>query len=148
MSGPRNERGAILLLTAIGLVVLLTFAALTIDGGLLELEKTRLQTAADAAALAAARDLPGAGDARLMESARASAALNGYDQTSGGPNRVMVYHPPRQGPHAGDPDAVEVVASHAGRTMLMPFGRGQSTLVAARAVGWRAAGGDRVRLGE
>lgn len=148
MSGPGTEKGAILLLAALGLIVLLLFAGLAIDSGLLQLEKARLQTAADAAALAAARELPGAVGDTLFEAARADAALNGYQEVAAGANRLTVRHPPESGPYAGDPDAVEVIASHTGRTLLLPFPGSKTAVVAARAVGRRAPGQERVLLAE
>jgi len=52
-----NQKGAIAILTAILLVVLLGFAALSIDTGYLFASKNELQNAADAGALAGAREL-------------------------------------------------------------------------------------------
>lgn len=54
----RDERGTVLVLAAVVMTVILGFAALTTDVGALTLEKNRLQNACDAAALAAARELP------------------------------------------------------------------------------------------
>lgn len=148
MSRPGTEKGAILLLAVLGLIVLLLFAGLTIDSGLLQLEKARLQTAADAAALGAARELGRAGGNTLMEAARADAARNGYRQTASGATRLTVRHPPETGRYAGDSDAVEVIATHTGRTLMLPFPGTKTAVVAARAVGRSAAGSDQVVLGE
>jgi Flp pilus assembly protein TadG len=60
----RDERGTVLVLAAAVMTVLLGFAALVTDVGALVLEKNRLQTACDAAALAAARELPSTEAAR------------------------------------------------------------------------------------
>ena len=49
----RNENGAILVITAAALMVMLGMTAMVVDIGALALEKTRLQSACDAAALAA-----------------------------------------------------------------------------------------------
>ncbi|MFC4903329.1 pilus assembly protein TadG-related protein [Kocuria oceani] len=51
-----SERGAVAVLTALTLVVLLGFVALAVDVGLLYAERAELQSGADAAALAIARD--------------------------------------------------------------------------------------------
>ncbi|MCJ8503650.1 pilus assembly protein TadG-related protein [Kocuria flava] len=51
-----GERGAVAVLTALTLVVLLGFVALAVDVGLLYAERAELQSGADAAALAIARD--------------------------------------------------------------------------------------------
>lgn len=53
-----NQRGAVLLLAAFALPVLLGFGALAIDIGMLYKTKTELSAAADAAALAGAQELP------------------------------------------------------------------------------------------
>ena len=62
----RNENGAILVITAAALVIMLGMTAMVVDIGALALEKTRLQSACDAAALAAAWQLPDAFSARQM----------------------------------------------------------------------------------
>ncbi|SOC37262.1 pilus assembly protein TadG-related protein [Ureibacillus acetophenoni] len=54
----REERGNVLVLVAALMVVLIGLTALVIDGGRLYFEKSTLQKAADAAALAGAQELP------------------------------------------------------------------------------------------
>ena len=70
-----ERRGVILVLTAIVLVVLLGFVALTIDVGLIQLTKTQLQSAADASALAAATELSGTLDAATVRANARTAAV-------------------------------------------------------------------------
>jgi Flp pilus assembly protein TadG len=53
-----DERGAVLAFVAVGMVVLIGFSALAIDVGRLYVTRAQLQAAADAAALAAVRELP------------------------------------------------------------------------------------------
>lgn len=60
----KNNRGQVLVLVAISLVVILGFAALAIDLGYFYHTKNQLQGAADAAALAGAAALPDETDAR------------------------------------------------------------------------------------
>ncbi|MGA4508933.1 pilus assembly protein TadG-related protein [Propionibacteriaceae bacterium G1746] len=55
MNRRRNERGAVAIVTAISLVMLVGFAALAIDVGALWWDKKQLQNGADAAALALAQ---------------------------------------------------------------------------------------------
>jgi len=62
-----NERGQTLVQVALMLVVLLGFAALAIDGGLVYAERRHMQNAADAGALAGARELCISGSATLAE---------------------------------------------------------------------------------
>lgn len=60
----RNEKGSVVVLVALSITALLGFAALAIDIGNLYVNKAQAANAADAAALAGARDLPiGAGQA-------------------------------------------------------------------------------------
>ncbi len=54
-----HRRGAIAALSAVIMVVMLGFVAFTVDVGYIQLTKTQLQTAADAAALAAAMEISG-----------------------------------------------------------------------------------------
>ena len=54
---PRQQRGIVAVLVAIGLLALLAMAGLAIDTGHLVLNKSRLQSTVDAAALAAAKVL-------------------------------------------------------------------------------------------
>ena len=58
-----EEKGSVMVMVVIGLIVLLGFAGLVIDGGSLYMTKSRLQNAADAAALAGAQSLPDGGTA-------------------------------------------------------------------------------------
>ncbi len=56
---PSRQSGAILMMTILFLILLLGFAALALDLGRLYVLRTEMQNAADAAALAAARELDG-----------------------------------------------------------------------------------------
>jgi hypothetical protein len=53
----RRQRGAVAIIAAIALPILIGFAGLALDGGRLYMQKTELQNAADACALAASREL-------------------------------------------------------------------------------------------
>lgn len=54
----KDQKGSVLVITAVIMVVILGFAALAIDGGHMYYQKSHLQSAADAAALAGALSLP------------------------------------------------------------------------------------------
>lgn len=54
----RSKHGAINVFVAISMVVIIGFAALAVDIGMISYNKSRLQNACDAAALAGARELP------------------------------------------------------------------------------------------
>lgn len=55
--GPRRQRGVSTVLLAVALLMLMAFAALAVDGGMLYVAKNELHNAADAGALAGARVL-------------------------------------------------------------------------------------------
>lgn len=94
-----SETGQSTIILALSLVALCAVAALVIDIGLLGVNKSNLQTAADAAALAAAHDLPSASTAE--STAIHYAQLNGVEA-----GNVTVTTP-----YNGDPTKVEVVCS-------------------------------------
>lgn len=58
-----EEKGSVMIMVVLALVVLIGFTGLVIDGGQAYMTKSRLQNAADAAALAGAQSLPTAGTA-------------------------------------------------------------------------------------
>lgn len=61
-----DRRGTILVLTAVLMVVLLGFVALTVDNGFIQLTRTQLQSAADASALSGAMELSGTEDPAVV----------------------------------------------------------------------------------
>jgi Flp pilus assembly protein TadG len=71
-----KKGGQVLVIVALMLVVLLSFSTLIIDGGSKSLTRRQLQNAADAAALAGARDLPD-DTAKAITDAQAYALANG-----------------------------------------------------------------------
>jgi Flp pilus assembly protein TadG len=81
----KNEEGAVAVITALCMVVLLGFAALAIDLSMAYYQKQRLQTACDSAALAAATALPDTTKAKQL--AYAYMEENGF---SGDPSDVIV----------------------------------------------------------
>ena len=79
-----GEEGAIPVLVALSLTVLFGFIALTIDFGMMAACKQSMQSAADAASLAAAGDLTSNNGGLVQSTARTYAALNGFDPDEGG----------------------------------------------------------------
>jgi Flp pilus assembly protein TadG len=71
-----NERGSILIMAAISMVVLFAFAVLAIDGSMLMTTKNQLQAAADAAALAGASGLLNGSEAEAIDRAINFASYN------------------------------------------------------------------------
>ena len=75
----RSERGSIPVLVALSLTVLFGFSALAVDFGMMASCRQSMQNAADASALAAAGDLTAGSLGSVNSTARAYAALNGFD---------------------------------------------------------------------
>jgi hypothetical protein len=80
-----NENGQALILAAVGLSILLGFAAFATDLGVVMREKRIAQTAADSAAIAGASALQSGGDGTsAIAAGRADAKLNGFNNGSDG----------------------------------------------------------------
>lgn len=91
-----NERGQNLVLVAVSMIALLAMTALVLDGGLLLVERRRMQNAADAGAMAGARSLGiGNSEADATAEAKTYAESNGADsngiQVTFDSNVVTVY---------------------------------------------------------
>lgn len=93
----KNEDGQAMVLFALLIVVLTGFASFVIDLGMVQLTKTDLQNAADAAALASAQDLPDGSMA--ISTAKIYAELNGVEIS----NATVTT------PYEGDSTKIEVV---------------------------------------
>ena len=76
------DRGAIAVVAALVLIVLMGMVALVVDGGYLAMRRRAIQHVADAAALAGAVALPTS--ATAISDARANATTNGYTNGSNG----------------------------------------------------------------
>lgn len=128
-----NQKGSVMIIVTISLLVLVGFAGLAIDGGSAYLAKSRLQISADAAALAGAKDLPSI-------TASTDKAIE-YAQKNG--MQVVTNHVENMGDtvdidprYEDDSDKIEVVCSRRVSTPLLSLlGFGHST-VRARAVGF------------
>lgn len=99
-----HEKGQVLALFAFGLAAFLGLVGMSIDVGNFLYQRTDVQKAADAAALAAAQDI-GTTEAAIDASGHAYATANG------GTSNVVVNHPPVSGSRAGDLEAVEVIVT-------------------------------------
>jgi Flp pilus assembly protein TadG len=134
--------GKFLVMFALLLPVLLGMVGLTIDGGLMMAGQRQAQDAADAGAVAAAKDL-----LRGQSQATAKAtAITFVQQYNGLPNaQVTVNIPPKTGPYSGNSHYVEVYVTNAVSTnFIHVVGVGASQNVTARAV----AGYEAVTIGE
>jgi len=118
----KKESGQSVILVALALVVLCGFAALGVDIGVQSTSQGQLQNAADAAALAAARELPSASTAQ--STAAHYAEINGV--VSGRTTTTT--------PYKGNANRIEVVCKD---TVQYSFARIfglKSTEITARAV--------------
>ena len=112
----KSRRGTVLILVAICLVVLMTVAALSLDGGRMLAERRQVQAASDSAADAGALELYESSSggisatekAQAVQQALAVAAANGY-ANDGVHSTVQVNIPPLAGSFAGRDGYVEVV---------------------------------------
>lgn len=76
-NGRHSERGSALVTTAFFSTALIVFVGLVADAGLMMFQRTKMQTAADAAALAGARGLI-KGQSQAIAAAKELAAQNGF----------------------------------------------------------------------
>ncbi len=135
----QNRRGFILITTVVSAVVLLTFLGFAIDVGYLEWQKTRMQTAADAAAIAGVQELRMNGAGGVTAAARGDSSLNGFTDGSNAVT-VTVNNPPKSGYYTSDSTAVEVIVSQNVPTFFMVLAGSSSVNVRARAVARQGPG--------
>jgi Flp pilus assembly protein TadG len=151
-----SESGQALVFTALALVVLVGFAGLAIDMGVLRYQKRVQQNAADAAALAGASNLASTSGG-VTAGAQSASATNGFTDTGGGQTSactasgatvgtvcVQVNNPPLSGPHASGTNAgkyVEVLVAVVQPTYFMKIFGVNSEAITARAVATNLSGG-------
>jgi Flp pilus assembly protein TadG len=101
-----NQRGQILVLFCIASVVLMGFLALAVDIGLLWNERRAMQTAADAAAVAAAAALTDGDNVTTagINAATLNSFINGSDNVT-----VTINNPPVSGAYSGNAAYVEAI---------------------------------------
>jgi Flp pilus assembly protein TadG len=126
------ERGQVLALAAISMVVLMGFLALAVDVGMLWTERRQMQTAADAAAVAAAVALRDGDD--VQTAGQGAASLNSF---TNGQNSVTVTvnNPPLSGSYAGNSSYVEAIVNEPESTYFLRALGYTSVSVTTRAVG-------------
>lgn len=106
----RDARGSVAIQIGILMIVLIGMASLGIETGTLYLHQRRMQAAADAAAVSAARARATGRPADYRTEAAAVASTFGYTAGVDG-TTVTVHSPPEHGPHSGDDKAVAVIVS-------------------------------------
>jgi len=131
MKSNRREKGAVLVLIAILIPLLLIALGLVVDNGQAFDTKRRLQKAADAAAIAAAQEMRRGNKDGAEAAAIKNAALNGAAAPDA---QVTVTSPPKTGPRAGDPWFMEVTVRRASPLYFMRAIYEKDLMVEARAV--------------
>src|SRR5689334_3306337 len=107
MKNNHYKRGQALIVIALVAVGLLGMVGLVIDGGRAFLDKRKAQNAADAAALASAYARIKQ-DQDMVTAAMSTAAENGYNNDRSS-NIVELYSPPKNGPHMGDVEYIQII---------------------------------------
>ena len=139
----RTRRGIVTILVTVCLIVLVGIAAISLDGGLLQDNKRRVQAAADAAALAAGTALfdnfkqisSGTPD----PGGKAAAAALDVANRNGFPNdsikaTVTVNIPPKSGPFTGKANYAEVIISYYQQRYFSTIWGSEKLTVQGRAV--------------
>ncbi len=134
-----TQPGFVLVTMMISTLVLMGFLGLAVDAGYMQLVKTRMQTAADAAALGGVQELKMNGSANITTAAQTDAGTNGFTNGQNGVT-VTVNHPPLSGNYTTDQTAVEVIISESSPTFFMQALGLSSMTVAARSVARQGAG--------
>lgn len=132
MKNRKNEKGAMIVLVALAMPVLLGGVGLVMDNGAMFDLKRRAQSAADAAALAAANEIRVQNDQGLEGAAVRDAELNGFRH--GGDTEVVINQPPSTGPNAGDNRFVEVIVRERAPRLFMAALTDTRHQIQARAV--------------
>lgn len=147
-----HERGQVLVITALALVVLLGVAALVVDVGFSWMIRRQQQNAVDPAAIAAARYLKNElGDATWNQAAAEADACfyaqqNGFFEgdpacgTAIGSGNLRVNVPPLDGPYSGRPGFVQVVISATRPTLFARILGQDDAVVTTGAVAANTAG--------
>lgn len=118
---------------ALMIICLIGFTGLAIDVGYVQWSKRRMQSAADAAAMGALRELEVGNTSNLTLAARNDAGLNGF--VNGQNNTtVSVNNPPVAGSYLGNPAAVEAIVNRTVPTYFMKMFAVNNISLRARAV--------------
>ena len=117
-----EDRGQILILTALSMTVLLGIAAMSIDASYMYDKRNLMYAAADAAAKSGAIEVhrnPTVAQGSLEVFADRQVTAHGFTPIrSGGTTDVVVNHPPLSGPFTGLADYVEVIVSESTDTFF------------------------------
>lgn len=144
----RPRHGMVAILVAAGITLLVGVVAIAVDGGMLQDNKRKVQTAADAAALAAAGNLyqryssltalePDPGG-KAKDAAIKALKDNGYTSQNA---TLVVNIPPKSGPFKDQIGYAEVIVTYHQPRYFSTIWGSSTMPVQARAVGWGLFGG-------
>lgn len=136
----RDEGGAVALIFALVISILLGLLGLGVEIGSWYTVRRDLQTAADAAALAAALERSRGKPEESIAQALREAQRNGFVQTEAG--YFVINSPPQSGALAGHADAVEAILRDRRRLMFSRLFLQEDPVIAARAVAAVGTGGE------
>ncbi len=136
--GWRNESGQVVILLAVSLTVILGFVGLATDVGVMIHDKRNLQIAADAAAVAGAKQLQINLPGNAIAAAKAASSANGYTDGQNGVT-VTINTPPTSGPNTGLSGFVEAIVQYSQPTFFMRVLGINSSLIGGRAVAFDGA---------
>jgi hypothetical protein len=133
------HRGQVIVMVLVALVVLISIVGLAIDIGYAWRARLKMQSAADAAAIAGTDTLFNGSGVTPSAGAQAVATQNGFTNGAGtpinsNPVSVTVNNPPASGPNAGNSDAVEVIIAQAQPTYFLAIAGFTTLNASARAV--------------
>jgi Flp pilus assembly protein TadG len=132
----RDRRGAVAIVMAIALPVVIGAAGIGVEAGKWYMIKRQAQTAADAGAFAGALELAAQKSLRAEAAARQEAARNGFP--SGGNVNVDVWNQPKSGAYTNSKykdQAIEVVVTQSEPLLFAKLFLSAPTSIVARAVG-------------
>ncbi|HUX44802.1 MAG TPA: hypothetical protein VMV57_08640 [Terracidiphilus sp.] len=131
----RQNDGNILILSSLSIMIMFGFVGLANDIGMVLWNKGNIQKAADCAAVAASAEMNYAAidNTTIAAAAKKAAAQNGFTDGHDGVT-VTVNNGPMSGPHAGNPQYVEVIVQRAVPTIFLRVFRMDTLSVGARAV--------------
>jgi Putative Flp pilus-assembly TadE/G-like len=129
-----GEKGFVGIVSALVITVMLAFTGLAFDVGYLQWAKMGVQSAADAAAMGALRELELSHTTTIAAAGLNDSALNGF--ADGVRNTtVTINNPPLSGSYQGNSNAVEAVITRKVPAFFMMIFGADNILISARAVG-------------
>src|SRR5437867_6191894 len=128
-----HSRGQVMAMGAFSLIALCALVGLAVDTGYFFDSRRRIQTAADAAALAGAEQLRRAGSTQPVVAANNAAVANGFTNGASG-TTVAVRNPPTSGDYTTNSAYVEAIITQDRPTLFMGILGLSTGRVSARAV--------------